>query len=53
MEKLRGVLGGLCMVGYLDHETEEKFENIWRNLSENNITKYGVESEVIFSKELK
>lgn len=34
-----------AVVGYLDCETEEKFNNVWRDLSENNISQYGVESK--------
>lgn len=34
-----------ALVGYLDYETEIYFKGVWKYLSENNITQYGVEKE--------
>ncbi|MBZ9688958.1 2'-5' RNA ligase family protein [Clostridium estertheticum] len=34
-----------ALVGYLDYETEEYFKNLWKDLSENNITQYGVDKK--------
>jgi len=33
------------LVGYLDNETESCFKKTWKDLSGNNITKYGVEGK--------
>ena len=32
-------------VGYLDHETEVNFRRLWKDLSEQNISHYGVETK--------
>ena len=34
-----------AFVGYLDYETETYFRKTWNDLSENNITQYGVETK--------
>lgn len=34
-----------AFVGYLDTETEARFRELWKNLSDNNITQYGVETK--------
>ena len=34
-----------ALVGYLDYETEGYFKKIWKYLSENNITQYGVDKK--------
>lgn len=34
-----------AFVGYLDHETEVIFKNLWKDLSDKNITNYGIESK--------
>ena len=34
-----------ALVGYLDYETEECFKALWKDLSEDNITQYGVETK--------
>ncbi|MGH4123464.1 MAG: 2'-5' RNA ligase family protein [Clostridium sp.] len=34
-----------ALVGYLDNETESCFKKIWKYLSENNITQYGVDTK--------
>jgi 2'-5' RNA ligase len=34
-----------ALVGYLDYETEECFKDLWKDLSENNITQYGVDTK--------
>lgn len=44
------ILGGCFMyayafVGYFDYETEKNFKNLWKDLSEKNITQYGVENK--------
>ncbi|MBW9159249.1 hypothetical protein [Clostridium tagluense] len=36
---------GYALVGYLDNETESCFKKLWKDLSENNITQYGVETK--------
>lgn len=33
-----------ALVGYLDNETEKNFKRLWTNLSEKNITHYGIEN---------
>lgn len=34
-----------ALVGYLDYETEECFKDLWKGLSEDNITQYGVSTK--------
>lgn len=34
-----------AFIGYLDHEAEVYFKNLWRDLSDKNITKYGIETK--------
>ena len=34
-----------AFVGYLDHETEVNFQGLWKDLSEKNISQYGVENK--------
>jgi 2'-5' RNA ligase len=34
-----------AFVVYFDYETEKKYKNIWKDLSEKNITQYGVENK--------
>ena len=34
-----------AFVGYLDHETEVNFRRLWKDLSEQNISHYGVETK--------
>lgn len=34
-----------AVVGYLDNETENKFKNIWRSLSDKGLTNYGFETK--------
>ena len=34
-----------ALVGYLDYETEECFKALWKDLSEDNITHYGLETK--------
>jgi hypothetical protein len=33
-----------AVVGYLDNETESKFKNLWKILSDRGITHYGIET---------
>lgn len=33
-----------ALVGYLDYEAELQFKSLWKDLSEKNITHYGIEN---------
>lgn len=47
IENLKGedIMYAYALVCFLDNETEQYIRKLWKGLSENNISKYGVESE--------